>query len=158
MAKLSWIIKLEDNKHKVELEHGYFSGKRIVRLDGKVIEHIRYNLFDTGSKHKFKIKEHCCIIIIKAGFKFSYDLIIDGLSVQTGLPVNANMLKNIPFKIYTVDDLSKGVGILIAPFIFGYMSSLNVPFILALVICILVYTLVNYSIKILTSWIRNRNK
>lgn len=86
MAKKIWIIKLDDVEHKIELEHGSVSGKRIIYLDGKVIEYIRYNIFDKGSKHYFIINNHRCVVLINSEFKFSYDLIIDGISAETGLP------------------------------------------------------------------------
>lgn len=156
MAKKNWSINLEDGEHKIELEHGYFSGKRIIKLDNKVIEHIHYNFFDAGSKHEFKINEHYCIVLIKmiAGIKFSYDLIVDNISVQTGLPVNIKLVRNIYSKEYTVDYLPNGIGIFIASLVFSYISSLNKPFIEALLICIFVYLTINLGINILISWIR----
>lgn len=94
MAKKVWIIELDDEKHKIELEHGYFLGKRMIYLDGKLIEYRGYSLADSGSKNYFNINSHQLIVLITCGFKFSYsfDLIIDGVSVETGLPVETENL------------------------------------------------------------------
>ena len=32
----TWDVALGDGKHKVEFEHGTISGKRVIRVDGKV--------------------------------------------------------------------------------------------------------------------------
>lgn len=32
-----WQLKFEDGNHTGELEHGYFSGKRSIRVDGNTI-------------------------------------------------------------------------------------------------------------------------
>ena len=32
----TWTVSLPDGKHKVEFEHGTTSGKRVIRVDGKV--------------------------------------------------------------------------------------------------------------------------
>lgn len=34
MARKVWTFELEDGSHSVELEHGYFSGERKIRVDG----------------------------------------------------------------------------------------------------------------------------
>lgn len=34
MGKKVWEFTLEDGKHTVVLEHGYFSGKRVITVDG----------------------------------------------------------------------------------------------------------------------------
>lgn len=34
----SWKVKLMDGIHKVEFEHGTTTGKRLIRVDGKVCE------------------------------------------------------------------------------------------------------------------------
>ena len=153
MAKKNWIVNLEDCEHRIKLEHGYISGKRIIYLDGKVIEHINHNFIDSGSKHEFKINEHICVVLIEVVFKFSYDLIIDDISVKTGLPVDINRVNNIKSK-KLVDYLPEWIGILISVFILGYMRSINKPFIMAYLICVFIYFTIYLAIKALISWIR----
>ena len=91
MAKKSWRVELEDSVHTVELEHGYWSGKRTISIDGE-----RMNLpqkeassfFDFGSHHTIHIGQVSAIIHIKTnGLTFNYDLSIEGRSVETGRTV-----------------------------------------------------------------------
>lgn len=94
MAKKEWIFELEDGQHTVELEHSYFSGKRVIRVDGNLLESstkVQHALIDTGSEHKFNIGTHPCVVTISSnGITFKYDLIIDGRSVTTGQPAAAS--------------------------------------------------------------------
>jgi hypothetical protein len=153
MAKMNWIVNLDDCEHRIELEHGHISGKRIIYLDGNVIERINHNFSDAGSNNEFKINEHICVVLIKVVFKFSYDLIIDDISVQTGLPVDINRV-NIIYSKKLVDYLPEGFGIFISAFILGYMRSINKPFIMAYLICVFIYISIYLAIKALISWIR----
>lgn len=84
MAKKIWKFELDDGAHIVELEHGYWTGKRILRVDNKVVEHTDM-FFDLGSEHAFEISGHRCFIhIIPPGLSVDYDLVVDGSSLQVG--------------------------------------------------------------------------
>jgi hypothetical protein len=51
MTPKTWQFELEDGKHKVELDHGFFSGKRIIRVDSNTIlesSEPQHLVFDTG--------------------------------------------------------------------------------------------------------------
>jgi hypothetical protein len=90
MARKVWTFEIEDGRHTVELEHGYWSGKRIIRMDGKVVQQTGKiaHLFDAGSEHRFLAGEHSFVIYIRPSLiHFQYDLAINGHSVQTGSPV-----------------------------------------------------------------------
>src|SRR5438445_652943 len=54
MATKSWVLDLDDGSHTVELDHGPFSGKRTIRVDGRVV-HESTNFLDFGSKHSFEV-------------------------------------------------------------------------------------------------------
>jgi len=86
MATREWTVKLENDNYRIELQHGYFSGKRIININGtRVLEDKR--TFDTGDLYAFNINGHDCLIWIKVGTllpTFSYDLIIDGISQEKG--------------------------------------------------------------------------
>jgi hypothetical protein len=41
----TWNILIADGKHKIEFEHGTTSGKRIIRVDGKVKNKNIFRLF-----------------------------------------------------------------------------------------------------------------
>ena len=86
MAKKAWRIQLEDGEHYVELDHGTFSGKRTIEVDGKVVEQEGLNLIDFGGEHTFTIGNHECVVQISTeGFTYSYDLSVDGQLVS---PIN----------------------------------------------------------------------
>ena len=82
MTNKIWEFELEGRMHKVELEHGYWSGKKTIKVDGKVIINTSWNLFDTGGEYRFKIDDHPSIVRIRVqtlGFSSCiYELFIDG--------------------------------------------------------------------------------
>jgi hypothetical protein len=82
MANKTWTFEVEDGRHVVELEHGYWSGKRIIRVDGKQLE-VSRKFFDTGTEHRFEVSGHQCILRIRPGtlgglFGFEFELFLDG--------------------------------------------------------------------------------
>lgn len=92
MAKKTWTITIDGAEHKIDLDHGSISGKRIITLDGMVIEESSKPL-DTGSDHAFQIGNHICTIHIHPqGLGFKYDLSMDGVSVTSGKPTQINEL------------------------------------------------------------------
>ena len=82
MAHKRWVLKSDEGVHTVELEHGYFSGKRIIRVDGRIIDQSE-KWFDTGSIHPFQIGNHYCEVLIQVrlGIYFRYGLIVDGRAI-----------------------------------------------------------------------------
>jgi len=86
MPKITWTFELEDGQHTAELDHGYFSGKRIILLDGEIVEHtrrLRHLLFDSGSNHVFQINDHSCqISILVRGIEPYYYLAVDDLPIE----------------------------------------------------------------------------
>lgn len=84
MAKRVWTVDLPDGSHTVELEHGYWSGKRVVRVDGNIVLQTR-KLLDYGSSYAIPIGSHQGVVLISTnGITFDYDLAVDGKSVRTG--------------------------------------------------------------------------
>ena len=78
MAKKRWAFKLDNADHSVELEHGWWSGKREIIIDGVPWESST-KFFDTGSVHHFKISEVPCVLHIKNKvFTFQYDFYVNG--------------------------------------------------------------------------------
>ena len=99
MAGKTWTVSLDGVIHKIELEHGTWSGKRVIKLDGQVIEEDK-KLIDSGTDHFFKIGEHLCAIHIHTGgFRFRYDLSINGISADTGQPTE--LIDGTPTALYT---------------------------------------------------------
>ena len=101
MASKTWTVNLDGINHTIELEHGTISGKRVIKLDGKVIEESQ-KLVDSGTDHFFKIGNHLCAVHIHSGgLRFKYDLSINGISVETGQPTK--LLDGTPTALYTTE-------------------------------------------------------
>ena len=80
-----WTFQLDDGPHKVELQHGFFSGKRAIRVDGRTIESTGWmRKIDTGSRHAFHIGKHACELTIGWLWEFGigYELRVDGQVVR----------------------------------------------------------------------------
>ena len=83
MKNKTWKVNLNGKETKIKLQHGYWSGKRIIEVDDQIIEETK-KFIDSGSEHRFVINEHKCILRIRPGtlgglFGFEYDLFVDGL-------------------------------------------------------------------------------
>jgi len=77
MAKEMWTFTARDKSHTVELEHAYWSGRAIITVDGEEIE--RSKKITGGSTHNFQISGVPCILeIIETGFRYRYELFVDG--------------------------------------------------------------------------------
>ena len=110
MAQKTWQFELEDGTHKVDLEHGVFSGKRNIRVDGNTIlksAELGHLVFDTGGVYEFDINSHPCAVIIRTnGITFNYDLAVDGRSVTTGQTVDIIRPQPTWFWILVVSSIS----------------------------------------------------
>ncbi len=96
MTKRTWTLDLEDGTHTVHLNHGYFSGKRTITVDGRPVVQsasVKDAAFDTGSRQAFTIAGHPCEVRIETpnGLTYRYDLVVDGRSATTGRPVGARL-------------------------------------------------------------------
>jgi hypothetical protein len=86
MAQHTWDVFVDGNRHVVELEHGYWSGRRLIRVDGQEVVNWKPKFgIDFGSAYPVAVASKTGIVLIQTnGFKFRYDLIIDGVSQATG--------------------------------------------------------------------------
>ena len=104
-----WEFRLDGIRHKVELEHSYFSSRLSIRVDAKSIStQIPKNQepFDLGSKHEFQIANHAgAAVIIPQALKYEYDLEVDGVSGVTG---KSNEMQEIRLRQLTVVCRSAG--------------------------------------------------
>ena len=86
MTTKIWNFILDNKRHTVRLEHGYFSGKREVYHNSDLIHRSR-RIVDTGDEICFEIGyDTCCVIIEPYIFKFNYACTINGLCTETGQP------------------------------------------------------------------------
>ena len=91
MGKKAWEFRLDDGKHTVALEHGYFSGRRSIAVDGRLIISTGRNIVDSGSEHHFKVFGVPCVLRITSGFRFKYELYVDSKPVNGE---NARQMRN----------------------------------------------------------------
>lgn len=77
MGKKVWEFRLDDGKHTVALEHGHFSGRRSIAVDGRLIISTGGNILDSGSEHHFQVSGVPCVLRITSGFRFKYELYVD---------------------------------------------------------------------------------
>ena len=80
-----WSIQLDDGPHVVELQHGFISGKRIISVDGQIVESTGWmRKIDMGSQHTFHVRDHTCQLTIGRLWELGigYELRVDGHLVQ----------------------------------------------------------------------------
>lgn len=79
MSTKVWTWTDESERHVVEAEHGFFSGKRTLKVDEIIVETSGGKLWDTGSEHRFKVGSKDCILRIRNNwFGFNHELFVDG--------------------------------------------------------------------------------
>jgi hypothetical protein len=100
LAKNTWHAVVEDGVHTIKAEHGYFSGRIKVYVDGQLVlkrfkQHTPWNL---SSRHHFNLAGHDAVFYIKSpdGVKYVYDLLLDGRSITTGEAVPEQPQKRLP--------------------------------------------------------------
>ena len=87
MAKRRWEISLPDGRHSVELEHGYFTGRRKLTVDGVTTTQSGGALRDQSGMFPFRVGNSVAQLRIATnGLRYDYDVVVDGRSVTTGRP------------------------------------------------------------------------
>ena len=87
MPGKTWRVQLEGGIHIVEIQHGIFSPKEYLYVDGVLVSQAS-KWFALSSVHRFELEGHSAAAYIKSnGYTFDYDLVIDGISVDSGEPV-----------------------------------------------------------------------
>jgi len=141
MAYKKWEIELEGQKHRIELEHGYVSGRREVRVDGQVLSELnmKSNLLDFGGTLPFKIGSHEYAVLIRTkylGLAYDYDLVVEGKSLKTGktqdLPAPSSLQKNFNLMFSSIRTVEQAQAILKSA------RSLKIFFLVLAVICLLI--------------------
>jgi hypothetical protein len=74
----------------VIVEHGYFSSRRVVTVDGHIVVDVPATwsrLWNVPTEHPFRIGMHDCVVRIwPRRWTYGFDVIVDGRSVTTGGP------------------------------------------------------------------------
>lgn len=81
MGRHRWTFRGERGLHVVELEHGWFTGKRRLVVDGATIVDTTFFL-DGGSDHAFEVEGRKCLVAISTnGLTYRRVLTVDGLEI-----------------------------------------------------------------------------
>jgi hypothetical protein len=94
MSRRTFHLTLDGQVRKVQVEHGYWSGRRVVRVDGLEVLRVeprslreRDDLWQTSTEHPFEIGAHHLVLRVRPGvLTYDIDLIVDGRSAIDGLP------------------------------------------------------------------------
>jgi hypothetical protein len=85
VAHRRWEFDLEDRRHVVEFEHGYFTGKRKITIDETTTVERGRPFMDHSGQYPIRLEGHGAAIWISTnGFTYSYDLVVDGRSITSG--------------------------------------------------------------------------
>jgi len=85
VAHRRWEFDLEDRRHVIEFEHGYFTGKRKISVDGTTTTERGRQFMDHSGQYPIRLEGHGAAIWISTnGFTYSYDLVVDGRSITSG--------------------------------------------------------------------------
>ena len=90
MAQKSWTLSLPEGQHTVQLETGNWTWRTTVLLDGQPVPTPRVWLFNPHRVIPVPVPGHDVAIHIRSnGFTYTYDLVVDGRSLTSGLPAVA---------------------------------------------------------------------
>src|SRR5688572_952105 len=87
MPRRSWKFDLADGHHVVDLEHGYFFGRRKLTIDGVTTVQRGTPLTDHSGEYPIPLAGHDSRLRIRTdGLRYFYDLVVDGRSITSGQP------------------------------------------------------------------------
>jgi hypothetical protein len=79
MARRVWDVLLHNRTHRIKFEHGYFTGRCQLAVDGEPIPVRPHGVIDLGGEHPFEIDGVPCEVVITSnGLTFQYHLVVDG--------------------------------------------------------------------------------
>ncbi|HLN63834.1 MAG TPA: hypothetical protein VK464_20120 [Symbiobacteriaceae bacterium] len=84
MGKRTWSVTLSDGQHIFELDHGYWSGKRRISVDGQLVHEGGgfIKVWAAGARDQFTVGIHHCVVEVKPNFRtnnYDYALWVDGV-------------------------------------------------------------------------------
>ncbi len=84
----SWNITIDGKSYTVGLDHQTWTNVQRITLNSQIIYESPGRM-QVGGITRFTINGHECAVIISSRiFKFSYDLVLDGYSIENKKPVN----------------------------------------------------------------------
>src|SRR5664279_2758190 len=89
MGREAWTVRLGDRDHRIEVDHGYWSQKVEIRIDGEVVHQSRPIVAmsnDRGVDVPIRIDDHPGVVVIRPIFTkrgmwvsgYRYALTVDG--------------------------------------------------------------------------------
>jgi hypothetical protein len=94
MSRRTFHLTLDGHVRKVQVEHGYWSARRVVRVDGVEVLRVeprslreRFELWQTSTEHPFAVGSHRLVLRVRPGtVRYDIELVVDGRSLIDGLP------------------------------------------------------------------------
>jgi len=94
MSRRTFHLSLDGRPRDVQVEHGYWSARRVVRVDGIEVLRIeprslreRSELWQTSTEHSFDVDSHRLVLRVRPGtVHYDIELVVDGRSPIDGLP------------------------------------------------------------------------
>lgn len=107
MAKNIWTFALDGKPHRVELDHGFWSSRHRVLLDGECLFDKKVML-EFGAEVRFELDGHECIVHIDVPGRlaYAYALRIDGKPVPQSRNSTDTLLRPLEEDISSVVDRS----------------------------------------------------
>jgi hypothetical protein len=85
VSRHRWEFDLEDGRHIVEFEQGYFLGNRKITVDGAKTTERGRPFMDHSGQYPVRLEGHgAAVWVTTNGFTYQFDLVVDGKSVTSG--------------------------------------------------------------------------
>ena len=85
MSRHRWEFDLEDGRHIVEFQQGYFLGNRKITVDGAKTTERGRPFMDHSGQYPIRLEGHgAAVWVTTNGFTYAFDLVVDGKSVTSG--------------------------------------------------------------------------
>ncbi len=94
MSRRTWEVRLDGRTRRVEVEHGYWTARRVVRVDKREVLRIApplltpaMDLAESSAEHPFVVDGHEFALRVRpTSWRYEIELIVDGRSATDGLP------------------------------------------------------------------------
>jgi hypothetical protein len=85
VSRHRWEFDLEDGRHIVEFQQGYFLGNRKITVDGAKTTERGRPFMDHSGQYPVRLDGHgAAVWVTTNGFTYAFDLVVDGKSVTSG--------------------------------------------------------------------------
>lgn len=84
MTRKHWTVEIDGAQHTVEFDHGDWSGKRTLTVDGEILTEDSGGLTDGGDDYPFTLAGKPSVVRLDSqfmGLQRSYTLVVDGKAI-----------------------------------------------------------------------------